>query len=158
MDHHLVCSACHQTIDPFELHGKALRCAHCGGILEVQYCVFDPERRRQALLTPMLSAKGIWHYQDFLPESRTKLTLDEGHTPLVFCKALGEKLGLGELTVKNEGANPTGSYKDRGVAVSISKAIDQGYQSVSLGSAGNAGSAAAAYSAHGGVRCILILP
>ena len=158
MKEKLVCSACGQVSAPEALRGRAMRCVHCGGILDVQYDAVDPEARRRELSADAAEPSGVWRYASFLPESRNRLTLDEGNTPLTSCAALARRVGVAELTVKNEGLNPSGSYKDRGVAVSVSKALDDGYACVSLGSAGNAGSAAAAYSAHGAIPCVLLLP
>jgi threonine synthase len=137
-----------------------MRCKSCGGCLEVAYLPEESSKRMQSIfVTPaILNAEGVWRYKNFLPESKANITLGEGNTPLVNCANLAKDLNIAELRVKNEGLNPSGTYKDRGIAVAVSKAIDQGYSCVTLGSAGNAGAAAAAYAAHGGIRCVLLLP
>jgi threonine synthase len=156
MKYRLVCSQCGNEADESLFRGRNMLCPACGGILEVQYAgsgAYRIEGNRSAF-----RAEGVWHYRDLLPDSRAMVTLGEGHTPLVSCGRLSGELGIAELTVKNEGLNPSGTYKDRGVAVSISKAIDLGFDTVILGSAGNAGSSAAAYAAHAGLKCVLLLP
>lgn len=155
MNYRLVCSQCGKEADESHFKGSNMLCSNCNGTLEVQYtaasyCVEECWKNNQET--------GIWRYRNQLPESRAMVTLGEGHTPLVTCGKLSKEIGVAELTVKNEGLNPSGTYKDRGVAVSISKALDLGFDTVILGSAGNAGSSAAAYAAHAGLNCVLLLP
>ncbi|HEY4699786.1 MAG TPA: threonine synthase, partial [Nitrososphaerales archaeon] len=103
---------------------------------------------------------GVWRYADFLPiKDRLKVvTLNEGGTGLHRCRRLGEKLGLKNLYVKFEGENPTGSFKDRGMTVGISKARELGVNSVVCASTGNTSASLAAYAAKAGMQCIVLLP
>ena len=160
MKYRLVCANCKKEMPEEELHGVPMRCKSCGGCLEVVYGPEEAAQRLRRTFTASANpdARGVWRYRDFLPESSVNITLGEGNTPLVNCSNLANILDIAELRVKNEGQNPSGTYKDRGIAVAVSKAIDQGYSCVTLGSAGNAGAAAAAYAAHGGIRCVLLLP
>jgi len=99
-------------------------------------------------------------YRAFLPVTdRTPVvSLGEGGTPLVHARRLGAELGLRNLHLKVEGANPTGSFKDRGMVVAIAKAIETGARSVICASTGNTSASAAAYAAAAGLTCIVLLP
>lgn len=101
----------------------------------------------------------IGRYRRFFPVTdRTPvLDLGEGNTPLVSLKALGERLGI-QLWAKVEGANPTGSFKDRGMALAVSKAMEEGARGVICASTGNTSASAAAYAAAGGLSCVVLLP
>lgn len=102
----------------------------------------------------------IDHYRDFLPVTpHTPLvTLHEGNTPLVPVP-FGRAAGTGvEVWVKFEGANPTGSFKDRGMTMAITKAVEEGAQAVICASTGNTSASAAAYAARAGLRCFVVLP
>jgi len=101
----------------------------------------------------------IEEYRDHLPVSEATpiITLLEGNTPLVRAGNLSQRLGL-ELYLKYEGANPTGSFKDRGMTVAISKALEEGADTVICASTGNTSASAAAYSAKAGIRCIVLIP
>jgi threonine synthase len=79
-------------------------------------------------------------------------------TPLVHARRLGEQIGLGKLYIKDEGQNPTGSFKARGLSAAITMAKALGVETVALPTAGNAGGAAAAYAAHAGLRCVIAMP
>ncbi len=102
----------------------------------------------------------IWRYRKMLPMNDEKniITLGEGMTPLIHADELGKKLGLNNLILKDEGVNPTGSFKDRGMAVAITRAKELGVTKVSLPSAGNAGVAAAAYAKSAGMECSVYIP
>jgi threonine synthase len=103
----------------------------------------------------------VKEYRGFLPVSdRTPvLTLAEGNTPLVKAENLAvEPLGGLELYFKFEGANPTGSFKDRGMAMAISKALEAGSRAVICASTGNTSASAAAYAARAGIKCIVLIP
>jgi len=99
------------------------------------------------------------NYKDYLPvtEETPALTLHEGNTPLIHFPNLSKELGI-ELYGKIEGANPTGSFKDRGMVVAVAKAIEAGSKSVICASTGNTSAAAAAYAAKAGIRAIIIIP
>jgi threonine synthase len=104
--------------------------------------------------------KGLLNqYRNYLPvnDSTPLLTLNEGNTPLVFLPTLSEQLGL-ELYAKTEGANPTGSFKDRGMVMAVAKAKEEGSDTVICASTGNTSAAAAAYAARAKMRCIIVIP
>ncbi|WP_087974409.1 threonine synthase [Oceanobacillus rekensis] len=99
------------------------------------------------------------NYKNYLPvtENTPALTLMEGNTPLIHFPTLSKELGI-ELYGKVEGANPTGSFKDRGMVVAVAKAIEDGSKSVICASTGNTSAAAAAYAARAGIRAIIVIP
>src|SRR5881394_380790 len=101
----------------------------------------------------------IEHYREYLPvaESTAVISLGEGDTPLVFCPQLSERVDR-EVFVKNEGVNPTGSFKDRGMTVAVSKATERGATALICASTGNTSASAAAYAARAGISCVVILP
>lgn len=98
-------------------------------------------------------------YKEFLPitEQTPKLTLHEGNTPLIKLERLSVEWGV-ELYVKVEGANPTGSFKDRGMVMAVAKAIEEGSKTVICASTGNTSASAAAYAARAGSKCIIVIP
>src|SRR6266540_3233294 len=101
----------------------------------------------------------IERYREYLPvtESTPIISLGEGSTPLVFCTRLSERIGRA-VFVKNEGVNPTGSFKDRGMTVAVSKAIERGAKALICASTGNTSASAAAYAARAGISCAVVLP
>jgi threonine synthase len=104
--------------------------------------------------------KGILaHYRDHLPltERTPLLSLREGNTPLVRAETLSEELDI-DLYLKVEGANPTGSFKDRGMVLAIAKAVEEGSEAVICASTGNTSASAAAYAARAGLRAIVLVP
>ncbi len=103
----------------------------------------------------------IRQYRDFLPVSAATpiVTLNEGNTPLVRAERLRQRLRIPcELYLKYEGANPTGSFKDRGMTLAISKAMERGAQAVICASTGNTSASAAAYAARAGLRAFVLIP
>jgi threonine synthase len=103
----------------------------------------------------------IERYREFLPISPATpiISLGEGNTPLIYSPRLSERVGRGcEVFVKNEGVNPTGSFKDRGMTVAVSKAIERGTAALICASTGNTSASAAAYAARAGISCVVILP
>ncbi|ADZ08864.1 threonine synthase [Methanobacterium lacus] len=100
----------------------------------------------------------MWKYKEFLPVDETKIvSLEEGGTPFCKCDKLGSELGI-DLYVKVEGSNPTGSFKDRGMSVGMTKAVELGVNTVGCASTGNTSASLAAYAARAGKRCIVLLP
>ena len=99
-------------------------------------------------------------YRDFLPvtSATPMITLGEGDTPLVRSLALEKELDCGELYIKLEGCNPSGSFKDRGMVVAIAKAVESGSRSVICASTGNTSASAAAYGARFGLDVVVIVP
>src|SRR5438094_4992031 len=103
----------------------------------------------------------IEHYREFLPVSASTpiVSLGEGNTPLIDCLQLSNRVGRGcEVFVKNEGVNPTGSFKDRGMTVAVSKSLEGGAKAIICASTGNTSASAAAYAARAGISCVVILP
>src|SRR5437667_7760800 len=103
----------------------------------------------------------IERYREFLPVSPVTpiISLGEGNTPLVYSPRLSERVGRScEVFIKNEGVNPTGSFKDRGMTVAVSKAIELGARALICASTGNTSASAAAYAARAGVPCAVVLP
>ena len=134
-------------------------CKKCGDILEIKYeqgelaeVLKDSEWRKAPL--------SVWRYRYFMPISDSKkiITLNEGGTSLHFCERLAKNLGLQQLYVKNEGENPTGSFKDRGMTVGVTKAVELGVQSVICASTGNTSASLAAYAAKAGLQCAVLIP
>ena len=148
----LQCFEC-QRVFPAEEAG--FRCNACGGLLEVR---FDLAGRRE----PAWSGRqlSVWKYRELLPIEKQEsiVSLAEGGTGLHHCKRLGRKLGLKKLFVKNEGENPTGSFKDRGMTVAISKARELSKKKVLCASTGNTAASLAAYSARADMECIVLMP
>src|SRR5229473_2801085 len=103
----------------------------------------------------------IERYREFLPvsDSTPIVSLGEGNTPLVYLAKLSARVGRGcEVFVKNEGVNPTGSFKDRGMTVAVSKALERKARALICASTGNTSASAAAYAARAGISCAVILP
>src|ERR1700751_369169 len=103
----------------------------------------------------------IQRYREFLPVSPATpvISLGEGNSPLIYSARLSERDGRGcEVFVKNEGVNPTGSFKDRGMTVAVSKAMERGTKALICASTGNTSASAAAYAARAGISCVVILP
>jgi len=103
----------------------------------------------------------IFRYRDFLPinDNTPIISLGEGDTPLLYSARLSERVGRDcELFIKNEGVNPTGSFKDRGMTVAVSKAVEDGVRALICASTGNTSASAAAYAARAGIKCVVVLP
>jgi threonine synthase len=99
-------------------------------------------------------------YRDLLarPGEAFPITLGEGGTPLIHARRLGAELGMDALYLKFEGTNPTGSFKDRGMVLAVSRAVESGARAVVCASTGNTAASAAAYAAAAGLRCFVVLP
>jgi len=150
----LQCKECDST---YPLDARYV-CEHCFGPLEVAYDFsgIDPaEAKRKIQAGPQT----IWRYADFLPfASPPPAGLPVGLTPLQRAPRLAEKLGVGEVFVKNDTANPTHSFKDRVVAVALAKARELGYQVVACASTGNLANAVAAHAAAAGLESYVFIP
>jgi threonine synthase len=99
----------------------------------------------------------MWRYEEVLPGA-TPVTLGEGKTPLIPARRLGARIGLDRLYIKEEGQNPTTSFKARGLSAAVSMAKALGVETIALPTAGNAGGAAAAYAAQAGLGCVIAMP
>jgi threonine synthase len=134
-------------------------CKKCGDILEIKLdydTTKDMLQKSNWRKTPL----SVWRYRDLMPiRDQSKIvTLNEGGTGFHQCKRLGKALGLKELYVKNEGENPTGSFKDRGMTVGVTKAVELGVKSVICASTGNTSASLAAYAAKAGLQCAVLIP
>jgi threonine synthase len=131
-------------------------CPACSSPLLARY---DLARARETLTLAALRERGrsMWRYEEVLPEA-SPVTLGEGTTPLLHAERLGDRLGLSRLFVKDEGQNPTNSFKARGLSAAVSMAKALGIDTIALPTAGNAGGAAAAYAARAGLRCVVAMP
>ncbi len=134
-------------------------CKKCGDLLEIKY---DYDELAETLKKSNWSnvPLSVWRYRDFMPinDSSRIVSLGEGGTGLHLTKGLGKQLGLKELYVKNEGENPTGSFKDRGMTVGVTKALELGAKSVICASTGNTSASLAAYAAKAGLQCNVLIP
>jgi len=134
-------------------------CKKCGDLLEVKLDLEDLKRKLEKVDWKRRSIS-VWKYREFLPISDESkiITLQEGGTPLYKCERLAERLGIKNLYVKNEGANPTGSFKDRGMTVGVSKALEFNVKTVICASTGNTSASLAAYAARAGLNCVVLIP
>ena len=152
-DHKIICWDCGKVItDQY-----ADVCPACGGLLTIKVDLEPLKGKKPKDLhrTPI----GVWRYADFMPvDPKNKISIQEGGTPLYPCSSLGKEIGINNLWVKYEGANPTGSFKDRGMTVGISHANEIGAKIVGCASTGNTSASLAAYAAKAGMKCIVFLP
>jgi threonine synthase len=140
---------------PFE---PAYVCEHCFGPLEVVYDL-EAIRRQISRRTISEGPTTIWRYRDLLPAPPSDpIDLGTGYTPLVEARNLGRELGLHHLYVKNDTVNPTGSFKDRNVAVATNFALSYGFDTLSCSSTGNLAGSVAAYAARSGLRSLVFIP
>ena len=152
---HLQCSLCGKRYEAGQIHNLCT----CGGPLLVEYDLLKAKQtwNRESLRD---APKTMWRYAPVLPVTRPAsiVSLGEGMTPLIRTKRLGERLGAGDLWVKDEGINPTGSFKARGLSCAISMCVELGIRKVAIPSAGNAASAMAAYAAAAGMESYIFMP
>lgn len=129
------------------------------GLLKVRY---DLDRIRQEVSIDDISRgpPSLWRYAPLLPivDPTHAITLGEGLTPLLPVERLAHSLGCAALWVKDEGQNPSGTFKDRGAAVALTRYRELGVKTVALNSSGNAGGSWALYAARAGIECVNILP
>ncbi|MEG3224171.1 MAG: threonine synthase [Methanobacteriales archaeon Met13] len=143
------CISCGAEYDNMEI---IYTCKECGSLLEV---LCHPEVSRDIFACRKST---MWKYKEFMPVDQSRIvSLEEGGTPFCHCPQLGDELGI-DLYVKVEGSNPTGSFKDRGMSVGITKALELGVSTVGCASTGNTSASLAAYAARAGLRCIVLLP
>jgi threonine synthase len=153
---HQECINCKTTYSVDEI---VYFCKKCGDILEIK---FDANELADAAKTSDWKTKplSVWRYRPFMPihESTKLVTLGEGGTGLHRSVHLGAELGIQNLYIKNEGENPTGSFKDRGMTVGVTKAVELGVRHVICASTGNTSAALAAYAARAGIKCTVLIP
>src|SRR5947209_92230 len=153
---HLECAACGLKHEAQRLHNL---CRACGKPLLVRY---DLERAAVSLTKENLVGRrsDLWRYREVLPVERDEniVALGEGFTPLLHAERLGAQVGLKELYIKDEGQNPTQSFKARGMATAVSMALELGARKLAVPSAGNAAGALAAYAARAGLEAYIFMP
>jgi threonine synthase len=134
-------------------------CRKCGDLLEIKY---EPDELARAVNKSEWrnAPLSVWRYRDFMPINDLSkiVSLNEGGTGLHLCQRLAKHLGIRQLYVKNEGENPTGSFKDRGMTVGVTKAVELGVKSVICASTGNTSASLAAYAAKAGLQCAVLIP
>ncbi|MGE5325635.1 MAG: threonine synthase, partial [Deltaproteobacteria bacterium] len=143
-------------------------CSVCGGLLDVKYEFepFEPEAMRRIWHERRLSGEpidrsGVWRFRELIPFIETSdriISLSEGSTPLVGARRAGWWAGPIHLTVKHQGSNPTGSFKDLGMTACITRAAARGVKMVACASTGNTSSSMAAYAARAGMKALLFVP
>ncbi len=153
---HLECTFCGATYAANELQTV---CTACGKVL---YARYDLGAAKQTLTKAALIERpfDLWRYHEVLPvlDAVNVVSLGEGGTPLLPLPQFGKTIGLPKLLAKDEGGNPTGSFKSRGMALAISRAKELGAKAVAAPSAGNAASAMAAYAARAGLPAYVFMP
>ena len=151
----LACSLCSNRFPPDQVHNLC----SCGGTLFVRY---DLARIKETWTRDSLKSArpDLWRYLPVLPPQNPEsiVSLGEGMTPLIRTHRLGAAIGARELWVKDEGLNPTASFKARGMTTAITMARELGIRKIAIPSAGNAASAAAAYAAASGIEAHIFMP
>jgi len=152
-NHRVICWDCGADVDdPY-----VSICPKCGGLLTIKMDL-EPlkEKKPQDLRKEML---GVWRYAPFMPvDPSHKVSIQEGGTPLYRTERLSEEMGVSEVHVKFEGLNPTGSFKDRGMTIGVSRAKELGATVVGCASTGNTSASLAAYAAKANIKCAVFLP
>ena len=153
---HLECS---RGGEDFQIDTLQQTCVIDGGPLLVRY---DLERVHEAMQREELARRPatLWRYRELLPieDPAHVVTLGEPNTPLLDTRRIGAELDIPGLRVKDEGLLPTGSFKARGAAVGVTRALELGVSTLALPTAGNAGAAWAAYGARAGIRVVVVMP
>jgi threonine synthase len=148
----LVCVHCGEKYAPDEI---IYNCRRCGHLLAVQYDLDNISVSRSEWDKRPLS---VWRYREILPVTIDPVTLYEGGTPLYHLKTIGKELGLSQLYAKHEGMNPSGSFKDRGMTVGVSMALQLNKTHVACASTGNTSASLAVYAAKAGIPAVVLLP
>jgi threonine synthase len=146
------CIQCKAEYDPKDV---VYTCPKCSGLLEIVYDWSELSITRKDFDGIPLS---VWKYKALLPVKRNPVTTNEGGTPLYTCERLADKIGIRSFHVKHEGLNPTGSFKDRGMTVGVSKALELGMKTVACASTGNTSASLAIYGAKAALPVVVLLP
>jgi threonine synthase len=153
-----VCGAAYADGDPRTI-------CTCGGLLSVEHDLArlnDGDLRRvfaeRWALRTGSAASGVWRYRELLGDFPAPVSRPEGNTPLYTHRRLTDWAGAGNLLLKHEGENPTGSFKDRGMTVGVSQAVKVGARAVVCASTGNTSSSLASYAALAGLPCVVFVP
>jgi len=153
---HLECGNCATTQEADRLWNL---CPECQRPLLARY---DMDAARKGFTVDMLDGRpgSLWRYAEMLPvrDPKNRLDLGEGWTPLVHAERLGIAVGMKNLLIKDEGLNPTGSFKARGLGLAVARARELGVTEVSIPSAGNAAGAMSAYAAKAGMKAHVFMP
>lgn len=153
---HLECTACHET---YPADALMKTCPACEKVLFARY---DLARAAETMTPEALADRpwDLWRYEEIMPVrgAANRVTLGEGGTPILPAPALGEAFGLDRLLIKDEGLNPTGSFKARGLGAAVARATELGATSVAIPSAGNAAAAMSAYAARAGLEAVVAMP
>jgi threonine synthase len=151
----IVCPRCSKHFGLSEL----LNLCPCGSPLLVRY---DLDKAKNDFSKSSLTGRvaSLWRYRELLPlqNDANRISLGEGFTPVLDARKLGAELGLRQLWIKDEAQNPTGSFKDRGLSLAISRAKELGIEKAAIPSAGNAGGSFAAYAARAGIEAHVFMP
>ena len=152
-DHRVICWDCGVDVDdPY-----VSVCPKCGGLLTIKMDLEPVKEMKPQDLRK--KALGVWRYAPFMPvDPLKKVSIQEGGTPLYKTERLAEEAGISELHVKFEGLNPTGSFKDRGMTIGVSRAKELGATVVGCASTGNTSASLAAYAAKANIKCAVFLP
>jgi threonine synthase len=141
---------------------QGLRCRECARPYPAEALhAYDYERIAATVSRRRIAAgpSSIWRYADLLPaDAGAAVSLGAGFTPLVRADRLAAELGLGEVWIKNDSLNPTGSFKDRVVSVALTKARELGFKVAACASTGNLANSVAAHAAHAGMRSVVVIP
>ncbi|UCH65990.1 MAG: threonine synthase [Ignavibacterium sp.] len=153
---HLECSYCNNKFESNKLWNL---CPFCSKPLLARYDL-DSIKQSFSKEEIILSEPNLWRYKELLPvqDSRFVLSLGEGFTPLIKANRLGNAVGFDSLFIKDEGLNPTTSFKARGLSVAVSRAFELGVKEISIPSAGNAAGAMSAYAALAGIKSFVFMP
>jgi threonine synthase len=154
---HLECSYCGAESDA---HAPSRTCASCGKVLLARYDLDEAQKTLRKETLSERSSTSMWRYREVLPvsDAGSIVSLGEGWTPCLPAERLSKAVGCGQLFLKDEGLNPTGSFKARGLSAAVSRAKELGLTDLVIPTAGNAGGALAAYCAAGGMRATVFMP
>ncbi len=148
--YYLECIECNKKYK----HSEIVYTCTCGGLLDVVFDYSKINLSKKDLKGPL----SVWKYRALIPVGREPITLKEGGTPLYKVDRIAKSMGLKEVYVKHEGMNPTGSFKDRGMTVGVTKALELGMKTVACASTGNTSASLAVYGAKAGVPAVVLLP
>ncbi len=153
----LYCTSCGKEFSSEEVHTV---CDKCGKVI---YAKYDLETAKESISKESIQARqvyNIWRWHEIMPvkEEKYRISLGEGWTPIIQMHNYGKQLAIDNLYIKDEGLNPTGSFKARGLGAAVAKAFEFGLTEFVMPTAGNAGAALAAYTAHIGGKAHVFLP
>ena len=148
---------CIKCDSEYEAEPRSFQCMKCGSLVELRLKRKPPSPEE---LFPRSRPIRVWRYAHALPfaPKEEAVTMGEGGTPLVPSVKIGPKAGLKHLSIKNEGQNPTGSFKDRGMTVAVSRAKERGAKVLLCASTGNTAASLAAYASRAGMKSAVLVP